>query len=187
MTKTIRAFIAIELSTSIKNELGRAGQELSRQVAPGSVKWVKPEQIHLTVRFLGETAVSLLPALFANLDKITAEHAPFTLQLANLGFFPSSKRPRVIWVGIAEPTSPLMALQQSIEQMVLAQGWPAEKPFHPHLTLGRVKEGQQVVGDRLRLGIKKEEMLITAVYLIQSDLRPTGPVYTTLHTSHLQK
>ena len=96
----MRTFVAVTLPGAAQAELGRVGAVLAGQVPPGSVRWVQPEQIHLTLRFLGETAVSQLPAITSSLDKVGQQTGPLTLRLGRVGCFPNCKRPRVIWAGL---------------------------------------------------------------------------------------
>ncbi len=188
---TIRAFIAIALPPAVQEELGLVNDVLAGQVPPRSVRWVQPHLMHLTLRFLGDTAVSDLPALTTKLDQITAQHTPFTLKLADLGCFPNRKRPRVIWAGLTGDLPAAQALQAAIEQAVQELGWKAEnKPFRAHLTLGRVKDGRPSDGRLLRgvewgAEVKKLAVPVTAVHLIESQLRSSGPIYTIRHTSQL--
>lgn len=184
---TIRAFIAIHLPEAARAELGRVCALLAEQMPPRSTRWVEPHLLHLTLRFLGETAVSQLAALSAALDAVTAQYAPLTLHLSALGSFPNRQRPRVIWVGLAGDLTAVHALQVDIEQMARHLGWEAEdKPFRAHVTLARIKDGRFLQG--INWGSQVQELVVpvTAVYLIQSQLRPSGPVYTIRHSSALR-
>ncbi|MCA9936106.1 MAG: RNA 2',3'-cyclic phosphodiesterase [Anaerolineales bacterium] len=185
-SKKVRAFIALHLPEAAKAELELVADVLAGQMPPRSVRWVKPHLMHLTLRFLGDTAVSDLPALYAALDEIAAAHQPITLHQANLGCFPNRSRPRVIWAGLDGEVTAVQALQAAIEQAVCNLGFPPEdKPFNPHLTLGRVKDGRLLRGVEWGTTVKKISVPVTAVHLMQSDLRPGGPIYTVRHTSQL--
>lgn len=182
----IRAFVAIEFPAGTQTTLATTGRELSKFVPAGSVKWVRPEQIHLTLFFLGDTPTDKLPAVAIGLDAVTAQFAPLTLQLDKLGCFPAPRRPRVIWVGLKGETDKLRALQKGIEGMLRPLGWPAEsKPFTPHLTLGRVREGQGPLELPWGQEVVSRPVSVSAIHLIQSDLRPAGPIYTIRHTANL--
>ncbi len=189
--KTTRTFIAIQLPQAVKTELARVSQVLNRLVPPGTVRWVKPEQLHLTLRFLGETAVSKLPALIDELDRLAGQYPPCDMQLSVLGCFPNLRKPRVIWVGLThspEPTPhPLFLLQTNLETAVIQLGWQPEKPFHAHLTLGRVNEKARLDGSQWQVTVKPLPVPITAIHLVESQLRPSSPIYTVLHTSRLTK
>ncbi len=189
----IRTFIAISLPERVQIELGQvndvlAGQMLAGKLPARSVRWVQPHLIHLTLRFLGDTAVANLPSLATALDEIATHHAPFTLTLSELGCFPNRQRPRVIWAGLSGDLPAAQKLQADIEQAVQGLGWAVEdKPFRAHLTLGRVKDGRLLRGVEWGAAVKELAVPVTAVHLIESQLRPSGPIYTTRHTSLLGK
>ena len=96
---TIRAFIAIDLPPAVKTALEDVAATLAGRVPQGAARWVRPEQMHLTLRFLGDTPADRLPALYAALDALAAGRVPFTLHLTEVGCFPNTRRPRVVWVG----------------------------------------------------------------------------------------
>jgi RNA 2',3'-cyclic 3'-phosphodiesterase len=183
---TVRAFIALTLPPPVKEMLANLATELAVQTPPGAVRWVKPEALHVTLRFLGETAVTLLPTLGEQLDQLADRHRQFALTTVSLGCFPNPRRPRVIWVGLETDSAALSELKQALDELLAPLGWPPEtKPFHPHLTLGRLKD------DRARLVLpwgelaEQERWPVTAVHLIQSDLLPAGPKYRVLRTAVL--
>lgn len=197
----IRAFIAVDLPVEVKRALGQLTEVLSRQIPQGSVRWVKPEQMHLTLVFLGDTAQSKLPAIQTALDHVTARHPALTLQLGRVGCFPNCNRPRVIWVGLEEgewETRKLESRRLEIGDLALARlkadldealrplGWePERRPFRAHLTLGRVKDSNKVRDVSWAADMPALAFAVTAVHLIQSDLRPIGPLYTVRYSSHL--
>lgn len=182
----IRAFVAVELPPEARVALGVVSEALARRVPPGSVRWVRPELIHLTLRFLGETAVAQLPAITSALDEVGRQSDPLTLRLGPVGCFPTCKRPRVIWVGLEGEVRPLAALQRRVEAALVPLGWAAEKrPFQPHLTLGRVKDVGKLSRVSWDVKVEAVEVGVTAVVLVQSQLQPGGPIYTKLHTSEL--
>lgn len=189
--KTIRAFIAVELPEAVKTTLAALGRELDGRVPPGSVRWVRPEAMHLTLRFLGDTPQEALPGIQAALDGIGLRHAPFTLELGRVGCFPNCRRPRVVWVGLAGPDADrqaLLALKGDIDEGLRPLGWPPEdRPFQAHLTLGRVKDAAGL--DRVNWAVEVPALTapVRAVYLIESRLRPEGPLYTVRHMATLQK
>lgn len=182
----IRAFVAVELPPEAQAALGSVSEALAGRVPPGSVRWVRPELIHLTLRFLGETAVSQLPSISAVLDEVGRQSGPLTLRLGPVGCFPTCKRPRVIWVGLEGDLRSLAALQRRVEEALVPLGWAAEKrPFQPHLTLGRVKDVGQVSRVSWEVKVEAVAVAVTAVVLVQSQLQKSGPDYTNLHVSRL--
>ncbi len=190
---TLRTFIAIELSRELKESLGRLQERLRDQVPPRSVRWVQPDGIHLTLKFLGDTTEDKVEAVKAALARAAAGWGPFSFTVGELGCFPNARQPRVVWVGVQEPSGALARLQQMVETHVTPLGFPTEKrPFSPHLTLGRVQKyasrsevrqiGEVVAANTVgSLG----QMTATAISYIKSDLRPGGAVYTTLFEARL--
>jgi 2'-5' RNA ligase len=111
----------------------------------------------------------------------------FLLRLGDLGCFPNPKRPRVIWVGLEGDTAALQSLKLEIDEMLAPLGWsPEGRPFRGHLTLGRVKDARQLRGMSWEVEVEKLVMPVTAVQLIESQLQPSGPIYTLRHSAKLQ-
>jgi len=182
----IRAFIAVQLPDDVKAELDRVSRSLASQIGPGAVRWVKPDRIHLTLRFLGDTAVSQLPEIAGRLDQITARQTSFVLELGGLGCFPNRRRPRVIWVGLKGHENELNTIRHMIDDSLADLGWKREdRPFRAHLTLGRVKDSRKLNMTEASAELKTLVVPVTAVHLIESELRPKGPLYTVRHTSFL--
>ena len=185
---TARTFIAIELDDELKDKLGHLQDRLRAQLSPHSVRWVHPRGIHLTLKFLGDTPLEKVEEVQAALAQASAEAGPFSFTVAGLGCFPNTRRPRVVWVGVQELTGSLVRLRDAVEDRVAPLGFPTEgRRFSPHLTLGRVqrrasksevRELGEVVAAHTT-GVL-DEMVVTAVSYIKSDLRPSGAVYTTL-------
>jgi 2'-5' RNA ligase len=192
--RTIRTFIAIEMAPDVRQGLATLQEELVRNVPGRAVRWVEPDSIHLTLKFLGDTESGAVGQIGDRLEALAAANEPFQMRLGKLGCFPNPRRPRVIWVGVesdaVEGGGPLIRLQRAVEENLEELGWPAEKRrFHPHLTLGRVKESEQVVQARLPWGLQRVQgqQQATEICLIESDLRPTGAVYTVLRRATLAK
>ena len=189
----IRAFIAIELSEDILSAIADLQRQLKKQVPEGTVRWVKPGGIHLTLQFLGDVPAVKINSIAQALTAACAPFHPFSVTVGGLGCFPNAKRPRVTWVGVDEPTGTLAALQKAIERAMVPLGFtPERRAFHPHLTLGRTKrqatrDQAQALGTLITttqipfLG----QMNVRQVCLIRSDLRPTGAVYTRLAAAPL--
>jgi 2'-5' RNA ligase len=192
---TLRTFIAIELDAELKSNLLRLQSHLREQVPPRSVRWVGPDGIHLTLKFLGDTPLEKTEQVKAALVEAAAEVSPFTFTVGGVGCFPNLRQPRVVWVGLQEPGGALSRLQKAVETHVAPLGFPTEKrPFSPHLTLGRVqryasssevREIGEVVAAIAPGTI--DQMTVDAVAYIKSDLRPSGAVYTTLFEARLKE
>lgn len=185
--QTIRAFIALELPQHVKQELGRISQVFAAQLPPRAVRWVQPDNMHLTLRFLGDTAVAKLPHLIYALDDLVADHASFTLQLGQPGCFPNPKRPRVIWVGVTGAKTDLSAIKQGLDRRLEPLGWAVEdKPFQAHLTIGRVGNGRLPATMNWTIPVGPVSLSVDGIHLIESQLTPKGPVYTVQHTAVLR-
>jgi 2'-5' RNA ligase len=191
---TLRTFIAIELDDELRINLGRLQDRLRSQVAPRCVRWVSPEGIHLTLKFLGDTPAIKVGDVQAALARAVAGIPPFTVTMGGLGCFPNLRRPRVVWVGLQEVTGALVRLRDAVEAEVSPLGFPTERrAFQPHLTLGRVQRyasssevrelGEAVLTSPAGT---LDEMKVSGVFYIKSDLRPTGAVYTILSEAKLQ-
>ena len=184
----LRTFIAIELGSELRAHLRGQQDSLRAGIPPGSVRWVRPEGIHLTLKFLGDTPTSMLGDIGSAISLAAGAVAPFICQVGGLGCFPNARSPRVVWVGLQEPTGALMRLKESLEAHVAPLGFPTEKRrFHPHLTLGRVHRRAsrsdagrvgEVVAATSPEAIGK--VSVATVSMIQSELLPSGAVYTTL-------
>lgn len=192
---TLRTFIAIDLDEEVRDGLSRVQGKFKRQAPPGSVKWVAPHAIHLTLKFLGDTPVSQISKVADALAQACEGIPPFELSFEGRGCFPNMRRPRVIWVAVREVGSRhLGQLQAAVEQHVAPLGWPTEeRGFSPHLTLGRVSRnaggGAEVaIGQMVERSVVEQIALqrVVSVHLIKSDLRPAGPIYTQLATVHLE-
>lgn len=189
----LRLFIAVELPDPMRSALATLQDELAGVVPRDVMRWVRPEGIHLTLKFLGdvpeeqcgEIETALMPA---------AGLAPFTVTVRGLGCFPNFRRPRVVWVGLEGQTSALHALRDLVEREIAPLGYPTERrKFHPHLTLGRVRR-RSSKHDVLELGEQLAEtsvtelgqMEIASVSLMRSQLRPQGAIYSCLKRVDLE-
>ncbi len=184
MMEEFRAFIAIELPPPVHEELSRVIAEL-RAGHERSVKWVDPQLIHLTLKFLGNTRFEKAPEVTEAIRQAARTIKPFLLEMNGLGAFPNDRTPRVIWAGVSGDIPTLQALQKEIERALTPLGFaPEGKEFSPHLTLGRVREGI-FPKERAELG-KKLGMIempkgiaipVTHICLMKSTLTPKGPLY----------
>jgi 2'-5' RNA ligase len=189
----LRTFVAIELDEELRGNLRGLQERLRERISPRSVRWVRPDGIHLTLKFLGDTPLEKVEEVKAALARAAAEVGPFTFTVGDLGCFPHTHRPRVVWVGLQEPTGLLARLRDAVEAHVAPLGFPSERrPFQPHLTLGRVqrhasKSEIRELGEAVEAAAPGtiDEMTAVVVSYIKSDLRPSGAVYTTLFEARL--
>lgn len=178
----MRCFIAIELPEGLRIQVGRIVDDLRKTGA--DVKWVSEKGLHLTLKFLGATDESRVDEIAASVGRKISHYPPFYIKLTGIGSFPSGRRPRVLWLGIEE--SPvLMSLQRAVEEAVTGIGFPSEeRPFSPHLTLGRVRSERRGRDLIQRLGsyseVRLEAFLADHIKLMKSELKPAGAEYTCL-------
>jgi 2'-5' RNA ligase len=159
---------------------------LGRKVPAESVRWVAPGNIHLTLKFLGETTPGQSDRVIGILARLLTDRRPFTLKAAGLGVFPTPKRPRVIWVRVEDSARQLIDLQSALEQSLAEVGFrPEGRAYHPHLTLGRTRRGLNGAAEQALSEVLSHheigalgEWRVEGLTLMRSDLRPDGPVYT---------
>ncbi len=183
----IRCFIAIELTQEIKAELTRLKKRLKTEEYP-EVKWVDPEAIHLTLKFLGNVPSDQLPHITRMMSQVGDGASPFWLEIGGLGAFPNQRQPRVVWVGLGGELAKLAVLQTGIDDALRPLGFASEaRSFTPHLTLGRVKERasppqRQQLGNLIAATSFEPKLKIKVVEfsLMRSQLTPAGPIYSRL-------
>jgi 2'-5' RNA ligase len=189
----LRAFIAVELPREIRQAVCDTTAVLRTRVGT-LVRWVPLENMHLTLKFLGDVSPPNVDLLSQMLRAETDLFNCFDLRLNGLGSFPSLKRPRVIYIGIQAPAV-LESLQRGIESASRRLGYESEeRGFSPHLTIGRVKQNVTSVEQQvIRRGLEETKIdslgtaRVDSVQLFKSDLRPTGSVYTRLYSASLRK
>lgn len=186
MSETIRSFVAVSISEGARRQIADLLGRLRRE--PGvSVRWVRPELMHLTLAFLGEVSGDFIESAMVRLGEVSPQHKAFKMQLKELGAFPSPARARVVWIGTEQGKGEVCALQTGVVKALCAVGYqPERRPFSPHLTIGRLR----MPGDVSRaVGVQfvSESFLIDRVVLFRSVLQPTGPVYSALAEFPLSK
>lgn len=179
----LRLFVAIEIPDKIREALAAFLKEM-RGVAP-QAKWVRAENLHVTLKFLGETEPARVPAVKSGLAAIRSSE-PVTLEFGGLGFFPNEKRPRVFWAGM-EAAANLKSLAQDIDHGMYRLGFSVEqRPFAPHLTLARFNPPG--MPPKLAPAVKENAARRFGAFrthefqLIESKLKPSGAEYTTLES-----
>jgi 2'-5' RNA ligase len=184
-----RLFLAVDIGDQVRAALADCQQSLKE--APVRVGWVHPEHIHLTLVFLGDVFLAGLPNLRRFMDETAARMAPFAVVVAGLGAFGSPRSPRVVWAGIFEPPDPLLELQRELGAGLRRLGYRLEdRPFHPHLTLGRVRSarGAGELTSRIESATHKAfgRVAVDRILLVRSRLDSPGPRYETLYASPLK-
>jgi 2'-5' RNA ligase len=182
--ETVRTFVALFLPEQTLEAI--AGVIAERSASLPSVRWVAHDNVHLTLRFLGDVERARLPGVADALRDACATVSPLTLALAAAGAFPSPRAPRVIWAGLAGDVEPLRQLASALERNLRAAGYGrADKPFAPHLTIGRVRPPVPRLDWAARLAaiaFPAAPFTIASAAVVQSELSPKGSRYTPLAT-----
>ncbi|MEO0185059.1 MAG: RNA 2',3'-cyclic phosphodiesterase [candidate division WOR-3 bacterium] len=174
----MRTFIAVEIPEKQKKLIWDFILEHKKGNPP--IKWVAFENLHITLKFLGEIDEKKINLMVSALTTISARTKSFKLKLENPGCFPSVRNPRVLWIGVTTGAQELTGLATDIENSLTQFGIKKEdKKFHPHLTIGRIKTSCRVDEIVAKI-IQTEEFLINEFVLFKSTLLPSGPVYEKL-------
>jgi 2'-5' RNA ligase len=188
MPKRIRTFIAVAVADPVLRQLVALQHEL-RLAAP-DVKWVDRENLHLTLKFLGEVNETDLYKVCKTAEQAVAEQAVFEMNLVGVGAFPTAHRPRIIWAGVGSGADELSQMHHKIETAFRAQGYPREdRPFTPHLTLGRMRQPEptpQLAAALANLanwsgGVTQ----VQEILVMSSRLSPSGPTYSVMSRGRL--
>lgn len=182
--KTIRSFLALDTPEKIREGIG-AVQSRLKKIIHGDIHWARPEGIHLTLKFFGNISEDDVVNISAVVEKIAAGSLPLVLTIGGTGAFPDPHRPRVVYLGMNGDVERLIAFQKELERALETIGFPREeRPFRPHLTLGRIKSPRGLIG--LAGVVEKGESYTAGEFsasglgLFKSDLTPRGAVYTRL-------
>ena len=188
----IRTFVAVELDRNLRKELGRVQAEVRERCVRGvgqdvRVQWVKPDSIHLTLKFLGEIEEARIQDIRTALDPVVVGQPRFSVEVGGLGVFPDLRAPRVIWIGLSGRVNELVRLAADVDRALHVIGFPLEsRPWSPHLTLARIKERSREAGKgfaaigALNGFTSVGSLSISVASLMQSELKPSGAVYSQL-------
>ena len=189
MPGMLRAFVAVEMPGPVRKALEEVQSGLKQLNI--RARWVRPENIHLTLKFLGNIPAGHVPSIGEVLRVVAQAHGRFSLAAAGLGVFPDIRHPKIIWVGLTSRPEALTPLQQDLDGRLAALGFPREeKPFRGHLTIGRFRaEGfPGPVADAVKRHAAAEfgTFAVDEIVLMKSDLRPEGPLYEPLAREKLK-
>ena len=179
--RPVRGFVAVLLPDGVRSRLAATAAEL-RARAPG-LAWVRAENLHLTLRFLGDLEPAALERVREAVQAAATAMDPFTVALGGLGGFPSPRAPRVVWAGVVTGGEGLRALHAALEAALVARGIPGEgRAFHPHVTLARARDprGAGGLGEALGPDPGFGEVRVMALHLMRSELDPRGARYSVL-------
>lgn len=182
-----RGFVAINFSSTLRHNLANAIEQVAKATPPRTVRWVEADSIHLTLKFLGDVPTASIQKIADALNESVCNLPSFEFTAGGLGCFPNARQPRVVWAGIDEEgANKMKRLQSAVEAGLRPLGYPPEdRPFSPHITLGRVRR-EAASRDAARVGAAIAAQpdsrwgaeRVEAVYLMKSELRPSGPIYT---------
>jgi len=184
----IRLFIALELSKRQKKEIGEFQEKVKEHLH--NVRWVKPDNIHLTLKFLGETEEDKVEPIKEAIDQVCSGFKPFLTRYGGAGVFPSERKARVLWVGIKEGEESVCKLAEKFEEAMTSLGYKKEKrSFHPHLTIGRIRKSPPENSIQIFLTEGKSfissDVIIKKVILFESNLTRSGAIYKSLYEKEL--
>jgi RNA 2',3'-cyclic 3'-phosphodiesterase len=183
----LRLFIAIAVPPEVRDEISRAQGQLRRDSPPGTIRWTRPDQFHVTLKYLGDVPAGQAAALGKIVSGVCAGFSPLRLAAHGIGFFPNTQKPRVIWAGAEDNSGQLAELHRQMDGAVRPFA-PAEKPerFTSHITLGRFKPGRHGSYEKLleRAAALRDRnfggWLAGAVEIVRSELTSTGARHTPL-------
>lgn len=191
-TEHLRLFVACEVPDEVKQAIGVTIDTL-RSRSGAAVRWIRPEGVHVTLKFLGEVPVKKLPAIKLAIQEATVGHSPFDLEFSNIGTFGGREGLRIMWVGIAGDVLRLEALVRAVNAALAVVGFePERRPFRPHLTLGRVRD-EISTRQRAEIEVAVGKMAVppsgwrtSQVSLMRSRLTAQGAFYDVIATFPLK-
>jgi 2'-5' RNA ligase len=204
----IRTFVAVELEAEVRRAIGRLQDDMREKLKPdlkalapqARLQWVRADSIHLTVKFLGDVEESRVEQMCRALAQVAEAMSPILLDITGVGVFPDLRAPRVLWLGLSDPAGrpgqvdTLVRVAGMVDAALSGLGFsPETRPFSPHLTLARIKEQSRGVGqalaqsDVMQHAASAGALHVRALSLMESQLRPSGAVYTRLCEAPLVK
>jgi len=180
----MRTFIAVEVPKEIRKRVGNYIASISALIP--DVKWVAPENLHFTIKFLGEIKQSDFKNVWHCVELVARKYGPFTMGLSGIGFFPSAEHPKVIWIGADSGEDILLDLYQDMERCLEDIGFDREaKTFSPHFTIGRAKKDRKVSIPEHLTDFEPVTFEVRSISIMKSTLTPHGPMYEKLSESIL--
>jgi 2'-5' RNA ligase len=183
----VRVFVAVTPPPEVQRTALDVAGDATRDLGDG-IRWAKPENVHLTLKFLGEIHDEALESICGALKQACSAHAPFDARLRGVGAFPSPRRARIIWAGMDEGSEKVSALAASVESALEPVGFRREgRRYVPHATLGRAR-GRSVGIDLPEKGILETPVFrVVSAELTKSTLTPRGSIYETVETFALNR
>jgi 2'-5' RNA ligase len=185
----LRSFVALEIPAEIQKFIAHSTAHVQKALPRPLIRWVAPQNVHLTLKFLGDVSPANLEKLAEALKVEVVTHETFSMSVGGLGSFPNPRRTHIIWIGLEVPAA-LTVLLHGVEAVAERLGYASEdRPFSPHLTIGRVKQNPSGTDfHRIRSALEETTIgtlgtfLVNAVHIFKSDLQLGGSVYSHLYT-----
>ncbi len=185
----LRAFIAVEIPAAIQNAIAQSTEPIKRTLPKPLIRWVAPHNVHLNLKFLGDVSPANLERLAETIKLEAGSHEIFSMSIGGLGAFPTQRKPHVIWIGLDAPPA-LQALQRGVDAAAVQLGYPREeRPFSPHLTIGRVAQTASALDmQHIRSALESTKVgilgtvRVQAIHIFKSVLQSGGSVYTLLYS-----
>jgi RNA 2',3'-cyclic 3'-phosphodiesterase len=185
-----RIFCAIDISEDLRARVTDYIEKLCQAVPDASASWSRSENIHLTLKFFGDVERDLTENLSRAAARVAEESAPFQISVGNTATFPKHGQPRVLWIGVEDPSYQLINLQQRLENECAREGFPKEeRAFRPHLTLARIRRphGSRTLGEiHRKMGFAAARFVVSELLLIRSELSSEGSKYTLISRHRLE-
>jgi RNA 2',3'-cyclic 3'-phosphodiesterase len=182
----MRTFIAVNLPREIKKSVGDYIDSIKDCMT--GIKWVEPDNLHFTIKFLGEVENSDISKITDCASKVAGEFSEFSIGLSDTGFFPSEINPKVVWIGVDGGEDTLLDLYQDMEQCFEQYGFDREaKTFSPHPTIGRVKRFKKGTVPQNLPDFEPVRFTVSGLAVMKSTLTPEGPIYERIYESVLNK
>jgi RNA 2',3'-cyclic 3'-phosphodiesterase len=184
----LRSFIAVEIPADVQRAISQGTGFMRNSFQKPLVRWVESQNIHLTLKFLGDVSPEKLERIAVALKDEIKSRERFSMTVNGLGVFPNSSHPRIIWIGLTAPPA-LIELQRCVEQFSSRMGYaPEERPFSPHLTIGRIGQAATQAGlAEIKAALDSHSIgnigtvQVDSLNIYKSDLQAGGPVYTRLY------
>ena len=184
--KDVRCFVAIEIPQSVQGLLKPVQTHLQSEIRKAS--WTKAGNFHLTLKFLGDVRSEAIDAVGKAVQRVAATQVPFSIAFGGIGAFPTLARPRVIWIGLKHGAAPVSRLAKAVNLQLERLGFPTDKRFHPHLTLGRLRAPINL--QPLKSVLRKYDTIdgtvvnVNEITVMKSERHPNGAIYTPLNSCH---
>ena len=190
MTATWRVFCAVELPAEVRARLEDHVRQLRKAVPDVAASWSRVENIHLTLKFFGNVEVKRIEKISAAAERAVKEFSTFQIRIGETGVFPRPSRPQVLWIGVADPSGRLSALQEKFENECAAEGFSKEdRAYKPHLTIARLRKpegARQLAETHLQMKFEPIEVEVKEIVLFRSEISPKGSKYTVVFNRGLR-